>query len=43
LFNLCHYLERPKDFFEKALFKGDVEDHLEELKKQTGAEVTVIR
>ncbi|MCX5880515.1 MAG: universal stress protein [Deltaproteobacteria bacterium] len=32
-----------RTFFEKALFKGDVEDHLEELKKQTGAEVTVIR
>ena len=32
-----------RTFFEKALFKGSVEDHLEELKKQTGAEVTVIR
>jgi nucleotide-binding universal stress UspA family protein len=32
-----------RTFFEKALFKGDVEDHLEELKKQTGVEVTVIR
>jgi hypothetical protein len=32
-----------RTFFEKALFKGNVEDHLEELKKQTGAEVTVIR
>jgi nucleotide-binding universal stress UspA family protein len=32
-----------RTFFEKALFKGDVEDHLEELKKQTGADVMVIR
>jgi len=33
----------PRTFFEKALFDGSVEDHLEELKKQTGAEVMVIR
>ena len=32
-----------RTFFEKALFKGSVEDNMEELKKQTGAEVTVIR
>lgn len=32
-----------RTFFEKALFKGDVEDHLEELKQQTGAEVAIIR
>ncbi len=32
-----------RTFFEKALFKGDVEDHVQELKDQTGAEVTVIR
>lgn len=30
-------------FFEKALFKGSVEDHIEELKKKTGTEVTVVR
>ena len=33
----------PRTFFEKALFNGSVEDHLELLKKQTGAEVMVIR
>ena len=33
----------PRTFFEKALFKGSVEDHLELLKKQTGAEVIVVR
>ncbi len=32
-----------RTFFEKALFKGSVEDHAEELKQQTGAEVTIIR
>lgn len=32
-----------RTFFEKALFKGEVEDHIEELKQQTGTEVTVIR
>jgi nucleotide-binding universal stress UspA family protein len=32
-----------KTFFEKALFKGNVEDHIEELKQQTGTEVTVIK
>jgi nucleotide-binding universal stress UspA family protein len=33
----------PRTFFEKALFDGSVEDHLEQLRKQTGAEVMVIR
>jgi nucleotide-binding universal stress UspA family protein len=33
----------PRTFFEKALFKGNVEDHVEELQKQTGAEILVIR
>ena len=32
-----------RTFFEKAFFKGSVEDHVEELKQQTGIEVTVIR
>ncbi len=32
-----------RTFFEKALYKGSVEDHIEEMKKQTGAEVTVVR
>ena len=32
-----------RTFFEKALFKGTVEDHVDELKQQTGAEVTVIQ
>jgi nucleotide-binding universal stress UspA family protein len=32
-----------RTFFEKHLFKGDVEDHIRELKARTGAEVTVIR
>ena len=32
-----------RTFFEKTLFKGNVEDHIEELKRQTGTEVTVIR
>jgi nucleotide-binding universal stress UspA family protein len=32
-----------RTFFEKAFFKGNVEDHVEELKPQTGAEVTVIK
>ncbi len=32
-----------RTFFEKALFKGEVEDHIEELKQQTGTEVTVIK
>jgi nucleotide-binding universal stress UspA family protein len=32
-----------RSFFEKALFKGSVEDHVGELKQQTGAEVTVIQ
>ncbi len=33
----------PRTFIEKALFNGNVEDHLEQLKKQTGADVMVIR
>lgn len=33
----------PRTFFEKAFFKGDVEDHVQELKEQTGTEVTVVR
>ncbi len=32
-----------RTFIEKTLFKGDIEDHVEEIKKQIGAEVTVIR
>jgi len=32
-----------RTFFEKALFKGDVEDHIQELKQHTGVEVAVIR
>lgn len=32
-----------RTFLEKALFKGEVEDHVEELKKQTGVEVNVVR
>jgi nucleotide-binding universal stress UspA family protein len=32
-----------RTFFEKALFKGNVEDHVEELKTLTGAEVTVVK
>jgi nucleotide-binding universal stress UspA family protein len=32
-----------RTFFEKALFKGNVEDHIEKLKQQTGTEVTVIQ
>ena len=32
-----------RTLFEKTLFKGNVEDHIEELKKRTGTEVTVIR
>ena len=31
-----------RSFFEKALFKGNVEDHVEELMQVTGAEVAVI-
>lgn len=31
-----------RTFFEKALFHGEVEDHVEELRKQTGAEVNVV-
>jgi nucleotide-binding universal stress UspA family protein len=31
-----------RTFFEKALFKGSVEDHADELKNQTGADVTII-
>jgi len=32
-----------RSFFEKALFRGEVEDHIEELKQQTHIEVTVIK
>ena len=32
-----------RTFFEKHLFKGDVEDHVQELKARTGAEVRVIQ
>jgi nucleotide-binding universal stress UspA family protein len=32
-----------RTFFEKAMFHGEVEDHVAELKQQTGAEVTVVR
>ena len=32
-----------RTFFEKAFFKGEVEDHVKELQEQTGAEVTIIR
>jgi nucleotide-binding universal stress UspA family protein len=32
-----------RTFLEKALFKGDVEDHVKELKAKTGAEVMIIR
>ena len=32
-----------RTFFEKHLFEGDVEDHIQELKARTGAEVTIIR
>ncbi len=31
-----------RTFFEKALFKGDVEDHVKELRAQTGTEVKII-
>lgn len=32
-----------RTFLEKVLFKGEVEDHTEELKKQTGVEVKLVR
>jgi nucleotide-binding universal stress UspA family protein len=32
-----------RTFFEKAFFKGDVEDHVQELKEEMGVEVTVVR
>lgn len=32
-----------RTFFEKTMFKGNVEDHVDELKQQTGIEVAVIR
>jgi nucleotide-binding universal stress UspA family protein len=32
-----------RTFFEKAFFKGNVEDHVQELKDRTGIEVVVIR
>ena len=31
-----------RTFFEKAMFKGNVEDHIQELKQQTGVEVNVV-
>ncbi|GLI33234.1 universal stress protein [Desulforhabdus amnigena] len=31
-----------RTFFEKALFKGDVESHVQELKKKTGIDVSVV-
>ena len=31
-----------RTFFEKAMFKGSVEDHIQELKQQTGVEVSVV-
>ncbi|MEN6439551.1 MAG: universal stress protein [Syntrophobacter sp.] len=31
-----------RTFFEKLLVKGDVEDHIDKLKRETGVEVTVI-
>ena len=33
---------QKRTFFEKALFKGSVENQIAELKRQTGVEVTVI-
>ncbi|MGV8073958.1 MAG: universal stress protein [Syntrophobacteraceae bacterium] len=32
-----------RTFLEKAIVKGGVEDHIEELKRQTGVEVLVVR
>jgi nucleotide-binding universal stress UspA family protein len=32
-----------RTFFEKALFKGDVEEHARELQERTGAEVKIIK
>jgi hypothetical protein len=32
-----------RSFFEKLMFKGNVEDHVEELKQQTGTAVTVVK
>ena len=32
-----------RTFFEKAFFKGEVEDHVQELTQQTGTEVTIVR
>ncbi|MGD9504340.1 MAG: universal stress protein [Syntrophobacteraceae bacterium] len=32
-----------RTFFEKAMFKGEVEDHVQELKQQTGVEVDVVK
>jgi nucleotide-binding universal stress UspA family protein len=32
-----------RSFFEKAMFKGNVEDHIEQLKQETGTAVTVIQ
>ena len=33
----------PRTFIEKAILKGDVEEHLDELISQTGVEIRVIR
>lgn len=32
-----------RSFFEKFLIEGEVEDHIESLKKETGVEVSIIR
>jgi nucleotide-binding universal stress UspA family protein len=32
-----------RTFFEKIFLRGDVEDHVEELRQQTGVEVTIIK
>ncbi|HOV87602.1 MAG TPA: universal stress protein [Syntrophobacteraceae bacterium] len=32
-----------RTFFEKILFKGSVEDHVQELESQTGVEVRIVR
>ena len=32
-----------RSFFEKILLRGDVEDHIQELRKETGVEVRIIR
>jgi hypothetical protein len=32
-----------RTFFEKIFLRGDVEDHVEELRQQTGVEVAIIK